>query len=45
MRSLRAAMAANAYGPASGTPVRVSELGEDAGLLGAAAVALALADG
>ncbi len=44
LESLRAAMAANAYGPAAGTPVRVSELGEDAGLLGAAAVALALAD-
>ena len=38
---LRAAMASLAYGPASGTPVRTSTLGEDAGLLGAAAVALA----
>lgn len=45
LESLREAMAANAYGPAAATPVRVSELGEDAGLLGAAAVALALADG
>ena len=38
---LRAAMASLAYGPASSTPVRTSQLGEDAGLLGAAAVALA----
>lgn len=38
---LRAAMSSLAYGPASGTPVRTSTLGEDAGLLGAAAVALA----
>ena len=38
---LRAAMASIAYGPASSTPVRTSQLGEDAGLLGAAAVALA----
>ena len=38
---LRAAMASLAYGPASSTPVRTSTLGEDAGLLGAAAVALA----
>lgn len=38
---LRAAMASLAYGPASNTPIRTSELGEDAGLLGAAAVALA----
>ncbi len=38
---LRAAMASLAYGPAAGTPVRTSTLGEDAGLLGAAAVALA----
>ena len=45
LESLREAMAANAYGPAAATPVRVSELGEDAGLLGAAAVALALAEG
>ena len=38
---LRAAMTSLAYGPASSTPVRTSTLGEDAGLLGAAAVALA----
>ncbi len=38
---LRAAMASLAYGPAASTPVRTSTLGEDAGLLGAAAVALA----
>lgn len=38
---LRAAMASLAYGPAAGTPIRTSTLGEDAGLLGAAAVALA----
>jgi len=38
---LRAAMASLAYGPASSTPVHTSTLGEDAGLLGAAAVALA----
>jgi glucokinase len=36
---LRAAMYSIAYGPASGTLVRVSELGDDAGLLGAASVA------
>jgi glucokinase len=37
---MREAMYSLAYGPAAGTLVRVSELGEDAGLLGAAAVAL-----
>jgi glucokinase len=36
---LQEAMYSLAYGPAAGTLVRVSELGEDAGLLGAAAVA------
>jgi glucokinase len=36
---LRGAMYSIAYGPASGTLVRLSELGDDAGLLGAAAVA------
>ncbi len=36
---LREAMYSIAYGPASGTLVRLSELGDDAGLLGAAAVA------
>ncbi len=41
---LRAAMASLAYGPAANTPVRVSELDEDAGLLGAAAVAFASLD-
>ncbi len=37
--SLRQAMYSIAYGPASGTLIRTSELGDDAGLLGAAAVA------
>ncbi|MGH2609533.1 MAG: ROK family protein [Tepidiformaceae bacterium] len=36
---LRGGMYSIAYGPASGTIVRLSELGDDAGLLGAAAVA------
>lgn len=36
---MRAAMSSIAYGAASGTPVRLTELGDDAGLLGAAAVA------
>jgi glucokinase len=36
---MRAAMFSIAYGPASGTIVRLSELGDDAGILGAAAVA------
>ncbi len=36
---MREAMHSIAYGPASGTIVRLSELGDDAGLLGAAAVA------
>jgi len=36
---LRQAMYSLAYGPAAGTLVRISELAEDAGLLGAAAVA------
>jgi glucokinase len=36
---LRGAMHSIAYGAASGTIVRLSELGDDAGLLGAAAVA------
>ncbi|MGI8927289.1 MAG: ROK family protein [Tepidiformaceae bacterium] len=36
---LRQAMYSLAYGPAAGTLVRLSELGDDAGLLGAAAVA------
>ena len=37
---MREAMYSLAYGPAAGTLVRVSTLGDDAGLLGAAAVAL-----
>lgn len=37
---MRAAMYSLAYGPASGTLVHLSTLGDDAGLLGAAAVAL-----
>ena len=41
--SIREAMASLAYGPAASTPVHASALGEDAGLLGAAAVALDLA--
>jgi len=36
---MRESMYSIAYGPAAGTLVRTSELGEDAGLLGAAAVA------
>jgi glucokinase len=36
---MREAMYSIAYGPASGTIVRLSELGDDAGILGAAAVA------
>jgi glucokinase len=36
---LREAMYSIAYGPASGTIIRLSELGDDAGILGAAAVA------
>jgi glucokinase len=36
---LREAMYSLAYGPASGTLIRLSELGDDTGLLGAAAVA------
>ncbi|MCC6382584.1 MAG: ROK family protein [Dehalococcoidia bacterium] len=36
---MREAMYSIAYGPSSGTIVRLSELGDDAGLLGAAAVA------
>lgn len=36
---MRAAMYSLAYGPAAGTLLRTSELGEDSGLLGAAAVA------
>ena len=40
LQPLREAMASLAYGPATDTPVRTSELGEDAGLFGAAAVAL-----
>lgn len=39
LEPLREAMYSLAYGPAAGTLVRVSELGDDAGLLGAAAVA------
>ena len=37
---LKAAMYSLAYGPAAGTLLKVSTLGDDAGLLGAAAVAL-----
>lgn len=37
---MREAMRSLAYGPAAGAIVRLSELGEDTGLLGAAAVAL-----
>ena len=39
LQPMREAMASLAYGPATDTPVRTSELAEDAGLLGAAAVA------
>lgn len=40
LEPMRAAMLAMPYGPANRTPIRLSELDEDAGLLGAAAVAL-----
>lgn len=36
---MRAAMSSIAYGAAGGTPIRLTELNDDAGLLGAAAVA------
>lgn len=39
LEPMKAAMYSLAYGPAAGTLVRLSTLGEDAGLLGAAAVA------
>lgn len=39
LKPLREAMYSLAYGPAAGTLVRLSTLGDDAGLLGAAAVA------
>jgi glucokinase len=42
---MRGAMHSIAYGPASGTLIRLSELGDDAGLLGAAAVAFERLDG
>lgn len=41
LEPLRTGLASFAFGPAAKTPVRISTLGEDAGLLGAAAVALA----
>ncbi len=44
LRPARESMHSLAYGPASATPVRLSELGDDAGLLGAAAVAFERAD-
>ncbi|MEX2080808.1 MAG: ROK family protein [Dehalococcoidia bacterium] len=40
LQPLRDAMYSLPYGPASGTLVRLSELGDDTGLLGAAAVAI-----
>lgn len=45
LEPLRAAMYSLAYGPAAGTLIRLSELGDDAGLLGAAAVAWERLDG
>ncbi len=36
---MRETLRSMTYGPAAGTPIRLSELGDDAGLLGAAAVA------
>lgn len=39
LEPLREALYSIAYGPASDTPIRLSELGDDTGLLGAAAVA------
>ena len=44
LEPLREAMRSLAYGPATDTPVRTSELDEDAGLLGAAAVAFERAE-
>ena len=41
---MRKAMYSLAYGPAGGTIVRISELGDSCGLLGAAAVAFARAN-
>ncbi|MBI5948516.1 MAG: ROK family protein [Chloroflexi bacterium] len=40
LEPLREAMYSLAYGPAAGTLIRLSELGDDAGILGATAVAL-----
>jgi len=45
LEPLRQAMYSIAYGPASGTLVRLSTLGDDAGLLGAAAVAFERLEG
>lgn len=42
---MRKALAAMAYGPTSGVAIRFSELGDDAGLLGAAAVAFEYLEG
>jgi glucokinase len=39
LEPMRRAMRALPYGPAAGTAIRLTELGDDAGLLGAAAVA------
>lgn len=44
LEPMRKAMYSLAYGPAAGTIVRISELGDNAGLLGAAAVAFERAD-
>jgi glucokinase len=41
---MREAIASLAYGPAAGVEIRFSELGQDAGILGAAAVALEYLD-
>lgn len=43
LEPLRGAMASIAYGPAAATPVLLSDLGGDGGLLGAAAIAFDLA--
>jgi glucokinase len=40
LEPMRKAIAATAFGPTTGVAIKVSELGDDAGLLGAAAVAL-----
>ncbi|MCS7295451.1 MAG: ROK family protein [Chloroflexota bacterium] len=45
LEPMRRAMRALPYGPAAGTAIRLTELGDDAGLLGAAAVAFERLEG